>query len=472
MFFNVSVPGLGDIFVEAGNESSAVVAVQQFLNRNRIRLEDGDTVDSVSAVDGDQIADGLLLNGNGVPIPLEQTKVSPNGQRLFRFDVPVIGDLFVVADTLSEAQIAGQEHVAPFAESTGFPVGFQLGSPEAVDLNELPMNADPNFVIDSTGAIRDDLLGGFDPSVANNLVLRTEPGSGDQGTSTQLTQNVSSLSIFVGKIVGENGVPRFLRVASTSTDQARAMLESVFGASVIVQVVSTPEFLFENDPDFQNFIQESGFLDLESFVRSLELINVPPLASEDDDPDDDTTTNDPISELPVDVQSFPFASFQNAVAGLGLDPEGVLGSTISQRFNALAPAAQIGSLTGTVDPIGQDPGALEQFFSDRFGDLDLAADTFRDLLAGTTGGDLSADQLLSFQALLNPDIATGRGRGDAADVFRLARAAAANRFGSFVASRLLPSNARLFRELERQLAEGDLDLDFLEFARQQNLLPV
>jgi hypothetical protein len=40
-----------------------------------------------------------------------------------------------------------------------------------------------------------------------------------------------------------------------------------------------------------------------------------------------------------------------------------------------------------------------------------------------------------------------------------------------VAARLLPSNARLFRELERQLAAGDTSTDFLQFARQQNLLP-
>ncbi len=274
----------------------------------------------------------------------------------------------------------------------------------------------------------------------------------------------------VAKVVDRDGSISFFRVDLDDTSVARSVLRTVLGPTVRIQLVSTPEFLLENDPDFLLFLQASGRPDLASFVQSLELISEPESENGDDETDSEPGSRT-ADELPVDVQSVPFASFQNAVAALGLDPEGVLGSTISQRFEALAPAAQIGSLTGTVDPIGQEPGALQQFFRDRFGDLDFAADTFRDLLAGRTGSDLNADQLLAFQALRNPDIATSRGRGNAANVFRLARAAAADRFGSFVASRLLPSNARLFRELERVLAQGDPGTDFLEFARQQNLLP-
>lgn len=303
------------------------------------------------------------------------------------------------------------------------------------------------------------------------MLTNAQPASGSNLTKG----NAGSLPMFVGKVVGENGSVRFFRVISPDTSAARAILESVFGPSAKIEVVSTPGFLLANDSDFAEFLQQSGLSDLNSFVEALDLVTGPEPGTDegdsgtDDDDDDDLPLE---SELPVDVQSFPFASFQNAVAALGLDPEGVLGSTVNQRFNSLAPTAQIGSLTGTVDPIGQDPGALEQFFKDRFGDLDVAAETFRDLLAGRTGSDLSADQLLSFDAFKNPDIASSRGRGDAADVFRLARAAAADRFGSFVASRLLPSNTRLFRELERALAEGDASTDFLQFARQQNLLPV
>jgi hypothetical protein len=143
----------------------------------------------------------------------------------------------------------------------------------------------------------------------------------------------------------------------------------------------------------------------------------------------------------------------------------------NHRFDTLAPVAQIGSITGTIDPIGQSPGALQNFFSDRFGDLNVATQTFRDLLAGRTGIDANAENLLALRALQNPDVATTAGRSAAADVFRLARAAAEDRFGSFVASRILPSNQRLFRELERELAQGSAGTGFLEFARNQNLLP-
>lgn len=389
MFFNVSVPGFGLIPVETNDPRVAIVAVQQFLNRNRIVLEEGTSVGAAVPVTRDQVVGDLVLDASGLPITLE-------------------------------------EFVAPETE-------------------ENAGNAD----------------GGTAPEGAS-----TRAGGGEGASAQQSAANVPS---FVGKIIDQNGSVRFVRIDSADTSQARAALESQFGSGSRVEIVSTPQFLLENDTDFASFLQQSGQPDLTAFLQTLQL--VVPQEPVTDTGEDDEIGPRPEPELPFDVQAFPFASFQNAVSDLGLDPEGVLGSTVSQRFNALAPAAQIGSLTGTVDAIGQDPGALEQFFRDRFGDLDVAAETFRDLLAGRTSGDLGADQLLSFQSLQNPDIATGRGRGDAADVFRLARAAAEDRFGSFVASRLLPSNTRLFRELERQLAEGDPSTDFLQFARQQNLLP-
>lgn len=509
MFFSVPVLGFGAVFVDAPDSSAAVEAVQRFLNRNQVRLEEGSSIGSAIAVSKGEVNNDLLLDGNGAPIAPEQPEESVTGQepvevvaargidnvrsgsrgdsgsaplhtapRLFRFDVPVIGDLFVVADNAGEAQTAGEAHLAQFAESVGIADGFKLGSAENLAVDDLPMSADPNFVIDSSGLIRDDLLGGSgsgDIGFQDGVARRGRPNAGRSGTVSLVAQNAASNPLFIGKVVDQNGVIRFVRSNSSDTSQVRAILESMFGASATIQVVSTPEFLLETDSDFVISLQQSGFPDLDSFVQSLELVTEIDADSDDDNPgtdDDDETPPELDGELPFDVQTFPFASFQNAVSALGIDPEGVLGSTVNQRFNALAPAAQIGSLTGTVEPVGQDPGALEQFFRDRFGDLDVAAETFRDLLAGRTGSDLSADQLLSFQALQNPDIATGRGRGDAADVFRLARAAAADRFGSFVASRLLPSNTRLFRELERVLAQGDPSTDFLEFARQQNLLPV
>ncbi len=281
--------------------------------------------------------------------------------------------------------------------------------------------------------------------------------------------------IFVGKVLGASGVPRFFRVESASTSAARAILNSRFGSTASVEIVSTPEFLLETDPDFLELLQRSQLGDLNAFVKTLAIVVARDEPDDKEEPGSDPEETEPsngITDLPIDVQSFPFASFQNAVAELGLDPEGVLGSTVGERFDTLAPVARIGSLTGSIDPIGQDPGALQLFFRDRFGDLDIAAETFQDLLARSVGGDLDAEQLLTFQSLQNPDVATSRGRGNAADVFRLAKAAAADRFGSFVGSRLLPSNARLFRELERQLAESNPDINFLEFARQQNLLPV
>lgn len=483
MFFSVPVPGFGSVFVEAPGADSAVAAVQQFLNRNRIPLEEGASVGIARPVEREQVVEGRLLNNSGVPATLDQPEaaapatVSQDGgdgaresaarpssarARLFKFDVPVIGDLFVLADNLEDALAAGRAHLLPFLPNLDEPIAGQLAISRILDPDDLPMDADPNFIIDSTGAIRDDLLAGTGvPEVTST-------------SSEQADVFVGGPPALVGKVIREDGSISFVRIESPNSSEARSILRSRFGPSARVDTVSLPEFLLRNDPDFLDAVQRSQLGNLDSFVETLELITAPvsSVGSEGLSSEGDATAPPSTdSNLPIDVQTFPFASFQNAVADLGFDPEGALGTTISQRFEALSPAARIGSLTGTVDPIGQAPGALQQFFADRFGDLDLAAETFRDLLAGRTDGDLEAENLLAFQALQNPDIATSRGRGDAGDVFRLARAAAADRFGSFVASRLLPSNARLFRELERQLAQGESGTDFLQFARQQNLLP-
>ncbi len=384
---------------------------------------------------------------------------------LFRVTVPGLGPVFVEAEDsaaairavrqfLNRNQIRLEEGVQI---EIATPVnGDVVGIDTVLDSNGVPMNLSPR-----TTTLPGSASGDFE---------RIDLPSRESGSITA-AQSASGIPLVVGKVVFADGTIAFVRVHASDTSSARTILQSALGPAVTIQAVSTPDFLFETDAEFVAMLQGSGQPDLDSFVQSLDLI-VEPIPQPEDEPDE-TDQTEPLAttDLPIDVQAFPFASFQNAVAELGLDPEGVLGSTISQRFDALAPAARVGSLTGTVDPIGQDPGALQQFFSDRFGDTDIAAETFRDLLAGRTSNELNAEDLLSFRALQSPDIATSRGRSDAADVFRLARAAAEDRFGSFVASRLLPSNARLFRELERELAQGDVSTDFLQFARQQNLLP-
>lgn len=521
MFFSIFVPGFGSVFVDAGSPALANAAVRQYLSRNRVRLEEGAEIGVAVPVSVGQIGNNLLLNTGGVPVlpPVQTPQVTPvtapvtvpepvvddaepqdsepgmpaspgpgtgagDGpatgdstgsepsspaqppaqpviERLFRFDVPVIGDLYVLATTIGDAVSAGQAHVELFRESSGLPAGFRLGLPETFAVGDLPAGADPNFVIDSTGLIRDDLMTG----------ASSAPDQGEPPTVPVSAQ--SGQAFFVGKVIGANGVPGFFRLDARDTrdtSEARAILESRFGPAFRVEIVSSPEFLFDTDTDFVASLQRSQLGDVDAFVRTLALVTAPEATETAGENSGGPLFGD--GSLPVDVQQFPFASFQNAVAALGLDPEGALGSTISRQFDTLAPVAQIGSLTGTVGPIGQSPGALEGFFRDQFGNIGIAAQTFRDLLAGQTSGDLSADQLLAFQALANPDVSTSRGRGAAGDVFGLARAAAEDRFGSFVASRLLPTNQRLFRELERQLADGLPDTSFLEFARSQNLLPV
>jgi hypothetical protein len=382
MIFSVSVPGFGQVFVEAAESGAATSAVQQFLNRNRIQLADGERIGVAIPAIAAQVGNRLLIKASETTAtqPAQESVTEhPESQR---------------NDAVSSLQTAGEHE-------------------------------------------------------AETATLSSQPGE----------------AVFVGKVIGANGVPAFYRVTSSDTSAARSILEAQFGSSGFVEIVSLPDFFFENDTDFVRAVQDGQFPGIDDFVLSLPEV----IAQEPSNTVDDLDSPSP---LPVDVQDFPFASFQNAVAELGLDPEGVLGGTVSRQFDTLAPVAQIGSLTGTIDPIGQSPGALEAFFRDEFGDLELAAQTFRDLLAGQTAGDLDADQLLAFSALADPDVSTSRGRGAAGDVFRLARAAAENQFGSFVASRLLPTNQRLFRELERRLADGDLSTDFLEFARSQNLLPV
>ena len=505
MFFRVSVPAIGTVFVESRDAASAAATAQQYLIRNRIVLDEGALVGAAVPAIAEQVGSNLLLNSAGMPVqpavaerpqaaagdPLPNDSepamnisssgrndlatenftasltrsFEPAANQLFRFDVPVIGDLFVLASNPGDAVLAGQTHIQPFRQSSGIPAGFQLGLPETLDIDDLPVDADQNFVIDSAGRTREDLLTGVVPESAPSETF----------TASSVPSNETPT--FVGKVIGVNGIPRFFRVNAKDTSEARSILESRFGASASVEVVSTPQFLLETDANFLASVQASQLGDADAFARTLELVT----ASEATNDSGQTTGGNSggssentagSGQLPVDVQEFPFASFQNAVAGLGLDPEGALGSTVSRQFDTLAPVARIGSLTGTVDPIGQQPGSLESFFRDQFGNLGIAAQTFRDLISGETSGDLNADQLLAFSALSKPDISTSRGRGAAGDVFRLARAAAEDRFGSFVASQLLPSNQRLFRELERQLAEGLPTTDFLQFARGQNLLPV
>ena len=71
MFFRVEVPGFGSFFVEAGDPGLAVSAVQQFLNRNQIRLEEGSGVSDAVEVPRDQVAGDLILNSAGFPTELQ-----------------------------------------------------------------------------------------------------------------------------------------------------------------------------------------------------------------------------------------------------------------------------------------------------------------------------------------------------------------------------------------------------------------
>lgn len=398
MIWSVPVPGFGAVFVEANSPGDSVAAVRRYLNRNRIRLEEGAVIGTATLSSLAQAQGRLTLDSSGDPIAVQST----------------------ASATASTP--------APQPTSHADPHDF---SGTATDTGN------------TTSSV---------PVIPGSSAMRTSPA-------------------FVGKVVGSDGAPRYYRVDASDTDIARRILEERFGASARVELVSGAEFLVEHDADFRVAFQESGASSLDAFVNNLAHVTSPVSSPVSPDAEPIYASPAAMDTLPVDVQDFPYASFQNAVAALGLDPEGALGSTISQRFDTLAPVAQIGSITGTINPIGQDPGALQRFFGERFGDLEIAAQTFRDLLAGRTGTGVDAEGLLALRSLQNPDIATATGRSAAADVFRLARAAAEDRFGSFVASRILPSNQRLFRELERELAQGSTGTGFLEFARSQNLLP-
>jgi len=170
----------------------------------------------------------------------------------------------------------------------------------------------------------------------------------------------------------------------------------------------------------------------------------------------------PPGELPVDVQNFPFASFQNALQSRGFNPEGPLGSTLNQAFNRLSPALTVGSRAGALAPIGEQAGALEAFFANRLPEASsIALDVFNDVRNRAAQGNPEASLFLS------PDIGTQQGQNAFNQVRDLARAASQNRFGAFVANLFNPTNSSFSDRFERGLARGVAPDNFFDFSARQ-----
>lgn len=169
----------------------------------------------------------------------------------------------------------------------------------------------------------------------------------------------------------------------------------------------------------------------------------------------------PGGDIGVDIQDFPFASFANALQARGFDPDGVLGGTFRQGFDRLFPARNIGTAIGTIAPIGETPGASQAFFENNLqNQATLSSQVFDDLLRRTGQGQ--------FEQFANPNLATQQGRNAFNDVRDLARAAAGNRFGSFIANRFLPSDTQFSEQFNRQLAgsPGGTQPSFLDFVNR------
>lgn len=462
--YRVSVPGYGLVWVDAKSGSTAVSAAVTFVRRQGISISETD-VSSIVAVPVGAIApdsaNGIFIERSGI------SREVVGGKSLYKIDVPPIGSIYVVASSAELALQAARSHASGYVSDVST---LSFGSPSAIDYGDLPMDTSPDLVIDQDGASRDDLLGGQTDDASGEFSLPANFfGSGDLPVIVKYTVGGGDR-----RINGVRGV-----TVGISDEQLLTILPA---GSSIEEVVTLQELFDRKDAEIIALWRRAGGESISSamdFIQSLGVFDGSSLtANQDDEDSDENDDNSDESETDPtdgatgdgtfadDLQAFPLATYLNAIEGLGFNPNGVLGGILTNRFYQLNPALTIGQALGTINPAGNVPGALAGQYQDLFSNLNISGDVFRDLLAAEAAG---RDE----QAITDFTTPNISGSGRASEVLALARAAAAERYGSFFANNVLPSYQRLVTEYERLIAEanGEPEQSFLDFARQQSLLP-
>lgn len=504
MIYRADVPGIGAVYIQADSPYDAALLWQdRFLRQMGLRLPAGTLVPPPVEVAG--VPDGTPPERiiGSVPVLPQQPATPPaNTEPPGQSDSQNEGDPQQTGDGNAESNNP-VEYIVRITGLDGSVEYVRVRAMSPAEARSIVSGQYPSFV-NISGANSAEFFYQNDPefrqragdslsSFVNGLddkTLSEEDSSGqDHGQGDTQPEDSEGgdkeppapgpLPLIV-KVVLPDGSIRFVTVATTESDVAREIAKQHFGPDArIVSAHTLDHYLQHPDDDFAalwNQLAGNQGQTPEQFLAKLEQVQQRSDGTGqpgNGDGDGSNGEGGGSPEVPFDIQDFPLPTFQNALEALGYDPDGVIGGLLNQRYSDIMPAFQIGSLTGSFDPIGNTPGSLQNFFETQFGNLGLAADVFRDLIAGNAAYGLDADSLLALQAFANPDFGTYNGRGNAGLVLDLAQAAAADRFGSFIARNLLPSNQRLLNEYERLIAAagGVPELSFLEFARQQSLLP-
>jgi hypothetical protein len=457
--FRVDIPGFGSVWVEAPQPSGATEAaiaaaaseiVSRAVNfaRNR-QFQIGQTdAASLAAVETGagvpNTANGFLVDRSGYSRELRE------GRSLYRVDVSSLQSVYVVADSAEKALQAAKNLAGSLSTNGATPT---FGTPTAIDYGDLPMSAPKEYVIDQDGASRSDLLTGEGDDANDNLP-----------DTTQLAEEWNAISRpLVAKIV-TSGNTKFVTIDTAESDEARERIKARYGPDVQILSVSTAGN-FLGDPEFVALVKslDDNVSSVSELLAKLEPVGAGSSAGQGDG---GGGNGDGGESLPFDAQNFPLATYLNAVEGLGFDPNGILGSILTNRFYEINPAINLGTTLGLIPGYGNDPGSLEQRYREQFGNNTISTDVLRKLFELRDSGNTD----LAYSDYISPNLA---GVNNANNLLAIARAAAAERYGSYVAGNLLPSYQRLITEYERLVAaaNGEPEESFLDFARRQSLLP-
>ncbi len=436
--FRVTIPGFGSVYVRTTTPSRALTGVQQFLNRNQVVVENGGGLASaVSIGNSSPPAGAIVISTTGQQIsgpafspPPPRPVVTPDPEPVrqpepIAPEVPVDDDgedegggglrpfnfvgtsatlppIYVVnAISIGQARAA----IADFIGSTGNPVSalsvsivqqIPVGA-ISVDVNGIQLSGDlidpppeeGDEAVPVTGQPPEDIdddTGGEDPGVGGLQPLDYRVDIADfefgpiyveQANTEEVARSAAAAFLSRKQIAVEGpitatptalSIPTGVIVINTLGTQQRGPNVPVGGVDPDHPVDETPP---ETEP-----------------VQPDPVDPVDPTDSAQD------PTQDPafLGEL-----TQPFGAFQNAVAGLGVDPQGLLGGAVSDLFRPTLSTFLFGTLTGDTIP-GESPTPLQDFVaqSGLAGIPGTAASVFENLVnrtASTEANQAFLDQL-------------------------------------------------------------------------------
>lgn len=377
--FRVTVPGFGTVFVSATTPDRALTGVQLFLNRNRITVESGSGLASPVPIGNSAPPSGaIFINASGgrisgpvftpppvvepepdpepipepvVPAePVDDGGEDPGGTGVplpVNFRGTVVGfPPIYVSNVLHAGQardaitqfIAASDHARPDVVTVQLvetiPAGAITINIEAERVDGPPLDSPQNDIEEETG---DDVLtgggGGEDPG-----------GGGLQ----PLNYRVDIADFEFG--------PIYVERASTEEVALEAVRSFLSGKSIAVQGPITATETALPIP--------SGVIVINTLGTQQRGPNVPiGGGGGSEQPVDETPPEtgpvDPTGPTgPSQDPAFlgeltqPFGAFQKAVAGLGVDPQGLLGGAVSDLFRPTLSTFLFGTLTGDTTPGG------------------------------------------------------------------------------------------------------------------------